>query len=156
MNQPPHHEPTPDAEDAIDSDDVVDPEALVTLTKQPTEFRANIIVVTLRDAGIESRAFGTGTSWLGLRLSPGIRGLSGVPVQVRRKDLQQAREVLNARLRESGDIDWNEVDVGAGENDDSDSTTPARMPLVAQLGFGVIVAILILSVIGLVMMMIYP
>ena len=140
MNQPPHHEPTPDAEDAIDSDDVVDPEALVTLTKQPTEFRANIIVVTLRDAGIESRAFGTGTSWLGLRLSPGIRGLSGVPVQV----------------RESAHLECNALDAGAGENDDSDSTTPARMPLVAQLGFGVIVAILILSVIGLVMMMIYP
>ncbi len=89
-----------------------DPDQLVTLTTATSEFTAHLLLAILEDAGIDAFTFGsTGTTL-------GVTGQStnprwGVPVQVRRRDLDRARSTLQANRRDSVDIDWDMVDVGA-------------------------------------------
>ena len=101
-----------------------DPDQLVTITTATSEFTAHILISILEDAGVQAFTFGsTGTTL-------GVAGQStnprwGAPVQVRRADLDTAREILLANRRDSIDIDWNQVDVGTESRID-DGSTPGR------------------------------
>ena len=108
-----------------------DPDRMVTLTTAATEYAANITVVVLADAGIEAKAFGGLATVL-----PGVYGgapsVFGVPVQVRARDFEEARQVLSANKRDSIDIDWDAVDVGERE-DDSPLTPVGHTPIAATI-----------------------
>ncbi len=107
-----------------------DPDQLVTLTCATSEFTAHILVAILADAGIDAHAFAsTGTVI-------GVTGLTqnprwGVPVQVRRHDLEEARAVLQENRRDSVDIDWDMVDVGHTQATDSPPSTQSLLPAMA-------------------------
>jgi hypothetical protein len=105
------------------------PDELVTLVTKPTEFEAHAIVAVLEDAGIEAVAFGAMRAVL-----PLSEKLTPVPVQVRARDLERAREALKQNQEDSVDVDWNEVDVGE-RVDDLPLTQRKGMPPMARLGF---------------------
>ena len=118
-----------------------DPDQLTTITTATSEFSAQLLVAILNDAGIEAFAFGsTGTAL-------GITGQStnprwGVPIQVRRKDVEAAKTILLANKRDSVDIDWDMVDVGTPEEDGSPHNTP---PLAARFAWLVAAAVMVLG-----------
>ncbi len=117
-----------------------DPDALATLRTVGSEFEAHTLVAVLREEGIEAHAFAA----LHASLPLGQRRF-GVPVQVRRADLERARAALKKNASDSVDLDWDEVDVG--EREDHLPLTPVnRMPLLARIGFAVAVAVVVLTV----------
>lgn len=118
---------------------------LQTVAVTTTEFEAQTLVVVLEEAGIPASAFGSVRSTLPL----GAR-FTGVPVQVRRGDLERARVVLERRRTESADIDWDAVDLGARE-DDVPPARPGRMPVLARLGFLVAAIIVVIMIVGMIM-----
>ena len=89
-----------------------DPEQLVTLTTATSEFSAHLTIAVLEEAGIEAFAFGSTSTTFGLAGQVMNPYEWGVPVQVRRGELEAARAALNANRRDSIDIDWDMVDVG--------------------------------------------
>ena len=152
-----HPAPMGDSDEAHPLDDrEPSPETLVTLTVQPTEFHANTIVALLEAHGIEARAFGTGTSWLGLAMWGSIGSLRGVPVQVQQKNLDAAREIIKQRKAESVDIDWDSIDVGEPEKESPRQSGGADIPWLARLAFLAAVAVVILTIIGLLLVFILP
>ena len=122
---------------------------LVTLATRATEFEAQTLVAVLAEAGIEACAFGAIPAMepLGQRLTPAV-------VQVRRSDVQLAEAALKQNVADSVDLDWNEVDVGQMEDDETPTAgeirraheppSTANMPLVAKIGFGLAVALVLL------------
>ena len=111
------------------------PDDLVTLVTKSTEFEAHAKVAVLQDAGIQAFAFGNVHAAYPLTLSA---PLAGVPVQVRRADLERARLVLEQNRSDSVDLDWDEIDVGE-RMDDLPLTAHAAMPLIAKFGFALAV-----------------
>ena len=111
---------------------------LVTLVCLPTEFEANILAIVLRDNGIDGFVFATPTIGVGVGLN---LGQLGVPLQVKREDVENARQVLLENKRHSIDIDWDELE--AGDNDYSDFPKP--MPITARVAFFVVLALLSLG-----------
>ncbi len=100
---------------------------LVTLFCPPTEFEANVLAIVLKDNGIEAFVFATPTMGVGVGLNA---GRLGVPIQVKREDLEMARQILLDNKQHSIDIDWNELGVG----DDDDSVfVPKPMPIAAKV-----------------------
>jgi len=100
---------------------------LVTLFCPPTEFEANVLAIVLKDNGIEAFVFATPTMGVGVGLNA---GRLGVPIQVKREDLEMARQILLDNKQHSVDIDWNELGVG----DDDDSVfVPKPMPIAAKV-----------------------
>ncbi len=73
-------------------------------------------------------------------MSPTARGAF---VLVKRQDADQARQILEQRIDDSVDLDWDEVDVGERED-----TLPLRpvngMPLPAKIA-AVLVALMLLA-----------
>jgi hypothetical protein len=118
---------------------VADPDDLVTLTTKPTEFEANLAVVVLAEAGIKAFAFAESASILELG-----RTITPVPIQVRRADLERAREALKQSVADSVDLDWDSVDVGERE-DNLPLTVRSGMPLAAKVGFALAAAVLVLG-----------
>jgi hypothetical protein len=120
-----------------------DPDQLVTLTTATSEFGAHLLIAILDDGGVQAFTFGsTGTTL-------GVTGQStnprwGAPVQVRRGDLDKAREVLLANRRDSIDIDWDQVDVGTESRLDDGSTKSTTPPL-ARLGWLLAVTLVVLG-----------
>lgn len=117
----------------------LDPDQLVTLTTAPTDFAARVAAAVLQDAGIEAFVFGSAGTAVGLTVSaqPSIgrdgEPIWGVPVQVRRQDLEQARATLLANRADSVDIDWDQVDLGRRE-DTLPLVTNRNVPLPAKVG----------------------
>jgi len=120
-----------------------DPDQLVTITTATSEFTAHILIAVLEDAGVQAFTFGsTGTTL-------GVAGQStnprwGAPVQVRRSDLDTARDILLANRRDSIDIDWDQVDVGTESRID-DGSTQDGPPLLARAGWLVAVTLVVLG-----------
>jgi hypothetical protein len=100
-----------------------DPDTLVTLTTAEGQFAAHTIVAVLQDAGIEAVAFDATAAGLGIGL---YSGMIGVPVQVRRADLERAQAALNQNASDSIDVDWSAVDVGQQQDAPADNSALAR------------------------------
>ena len=83
---------------------------LVKLVAFPTEVGAAAVVAALNDAGI--KAVATGDITAGFRAeAPG-----DVQVMVAKRDLDEARRVLETVHKEMQDVDWSQVDVGEPED----------------------------------------
>ncbi len=113
-------------------------EDLVTLICPPTEFEANVLAIVLRDNGIEAFVFATPTIGVGVGLSA---GQLGVPLQVMRKDVVMARQVLLENKRNSIDIDWEELELTDCETLVREEFKP--MPITARIAFFCVVLALI-------------
>lgn len=118
------------------------PDDLVVLLTKPTEFEANLVVMTLRDAGIEAFAFPDAANMLefGAAAIP-------VPVQVRQEDFERARGVLEQAAADSATVDWEQVDVGA-RDDSLPLTVRHGLPLMVKVGFALAVAALLVGIIA--------
>ena len=113
---------------------------LVTLLCPPTEFEANILAIVLKDNGIEAFVFATPTIGVGVGLTA---GRLGVPLQVKKEDVEIARQILLDNKRHSIDIDWDELEaVGS----DSPPFQPKTMPITARIAFFCAVLALIAGV----------
>lgn len=86
-----------------------DPLQLVDLTTARTEFEAEVIRHALEEQGIPARAFTLAGGTLGWE----VAASQPIRVQVRRQDLEKAREALTEVRRGSMDFDWSEVEGGA-------------------------------------------
>lgn len=85
-----------------------DPDTLVTLTESGTQFEAQTLVNDLRAEDIPAFVFSQSPpdlGYLSAHVFPYV-------VQVRRKDVELARRVLDLVIADSKDLDWAEVDVG--------------------------------------------
>lgn len=111
------------------SNEIEDPDDLVTLVVKPTEFEANTAVAVLDDAGIKAFAFGAARAALPLGES-----FTGVPVQVRRVDFDRAQHALKKNVADSVDLDWDSVDVGERE-DNLPLKSHRGMPPLIMAGF---------------------
>jgi len=120
---------------------IEDPNQLVTITTATSEFVAQILVAILDDAGIDAFTFGsTGTAL-------GVTGQStnprwGVPLQVRRRDVDAAKAALQANRRDSVDIDWDMVDVGTPAEEGSPHNTP---PMAARVAWLIAAVVMVLG-----------
>ena len=110
---------------------------LVTLVAPQTEFEANILAIVLRDNGIDAFVFALPAVGIGVNL---IQGTTGVPLQVRKEDLEVARQILLDNKRNSIDIDWDELEL-SGSDELQARFRP--MPITAQLAFFCVVLALI-------------
>ena len=109
-----------------------------------TEFEAQTKAVVLRAEGIECAVVGNAPSWTGqMSLSPTGRGAF---VLVKRQDADQARKILQQRIDDSVDLDWDEVDVG--EREDALPLHPVNgMPLPAKIAAALIALTLLAGLI---------
>ena len=110
---------------------------LVTLLCPPTEFEANILAIVLRDHGIEAFVFAAPSIGVGIGLSEGWRG---IPLQVKKEDVEMARHVLLDNKRHSIDIDWDELQLSG--KDDLEYDSPP-MPITARIAFFFVVLALL-------------
>ena len=88
-----------------------DPDILVDLMAVTTDFEGEVIVKALEAEGIPASV----VSSAGRTLSWMVAITNPIRVQVRRADLELAREALRNTREESVDLDWDEVDVGEPE-----------------------------------------
>ena len=110
---------------------------LVTLICPPTEFEANILAIVLRDNGIEAFVFATPAIGVGIGLSEGWRG---IPLQVKKEDVEIARQILLDNKRHSIDIDWDELQLSGAADLEYNS---APMPITARIAFFFVVLALL-------------
>ena len=110
---------------------------LVTLICPPTEFEANILAIVLRDHGIEAFVFATPAIGVGVELSSGWRG---VPLQVKKEDVEIAKQVLLDNKRHSIDIDWDELQIS---DEDNLEYVSMPMPITARIAFFFVVLALL-------------
>ena len=122
----------------------VDPAKLVPAVLADGEFAAETKAEVLRAEGIDAFVFAAERSWTGGLGLPGIN--QQVPVLVKREDVERARKILEQRIEDSVDLDWDEVDVGERE-DKLPLHEVGRMPLPARVGLAVAAAIIVLSAI---------
>lgn len=104
-----------------------DPDILVDLTTAHTAFEAEMIAESLRAQGIPAEAF----TIVGSMLQWDIAVTQPMRIQVRRRDLARAAEILRAIRAESVDMDWSEVDTSGppeGSEADAASEEPPEEP----------------------------
>ncbi len=119
------------------------PDGPALVVSTPTEFEAQTKAALLRDEGIDVTVQPAAPSWTGhLSVSPGGGGAS---VWVRAADLDRARALLETRIADSVDIDWDEVDVG--EREDMGPLSPVgRIPRLIKVGLTLLIAAILLYV----------
>ena len=124
---------------------------LEPIAETETEFEAQTKAVVLRSEGIECVVVHNAPSWTGqMSLSPTGRGAF---VLVKRQDADQARKILQERIDDSVDLDWDEVDVG--EREDTLPLHPINgMPLPAKIAAALIALTLLAGLIVAVLAMI--
>ena len=122
-----------------------DPDRLVTVCTEPTEFAANVKIAVLADAGIEAKVFGSLGTTIGAGGALGPKVLH-VDVQVRARDVDAARTVLAANIADSVDIDWDEVDVG-DRVDSLPLTAGDHMPMPAIIAASVVGLLIITGIV---------
>ncbi len=123
---------------------MTDQDDLEPVAATETEFEAQTKAVVLRAEGIECAVVHNAPSWTGqMSLSPTGRGAF---VLVKRQDADQARKILQQRIDDSVDLDWDEVDVGERED-----TLPLRqingMPILAKIAAALIALTLLAGLI---------
>jgi hypothetical protein len=101
---------------------------LVTLIVPQSEFEANLLAIVLRDHGIDAVVFASAHLGIGVPLS---HGRFGVPLQVCREDVEEARQILLDNRRDSIDIAWDELGLEGDEDDRFEVTTMSITAMVA-------------------------
>lgn len=102
---------------------------LVTLVTKSNEVEAATVVAVLKERGIEAVMFDAlHGMW------PLSARFPGVPVQVRRRDLERAAAALQKNIEDSVDLDWDEVEVGERE-DQLPLGGSATMRFIYRIGF---------------------
>ncbi len=122
----------------------LDRDDLEPIDETATELEAHTKAAVLRAEGIECAVVHNAPSWTGqMSLSPNGRGAF---VLVKRQDADQARKILQQRIDDSVDLDWDEVDVG--EREDALPLRPINgMPLPAKIAAALIALILLAGLI---------
>ncbi len=117
---------------------------LEPIAETKTEFEAQTKAAILRAEGIDCCVVHNAPSWTGqMSLSPTARGAF---VLVKRQDADQARKILEQRIDDSVDLDWDEVDVG--EREDALPLRPINsMPLPAKIAAALIALTLLAGLI---------
>ena len=126
----------------------VDPASLVPAVVVDDEFAAETKAEVLRSEGIEAFVFAGERSWTGNMGIPGYA--QQVPVLVKREDVDRAREILERRIADSVDLDWDEVDVGERE-DSIPLHAVGHVPWPAKLGLMLGLAILALAAVAVIL-----
>ena len=112
-----------------------------------TEFEAQTKAAVLESEGIDCRVITQTPAWTG-SITLGS-SLQGTAVLVKPKDLDRAKELLEKRIEDSVDLDWDDVDVG--EREDSLPLSPAgRVPLLVRIVLTIILLSLLLGLLGIV------
>lgn len=101
---------------------------LVTLIVGQSEFEANLLAIVLRDNGIDAVVFSSAHLGIGVPLS---HGRFGVPLQVRKEDVEEARRILLENRRDSIDIDWDELGLEEEADDRYEVTSTSIVAMVA-------------------------
>ena len=101
---------------------------LVTLVVPQSEFEANLLAIVLRDHGIDAVVFASAHLGIGVPLS---HGRFGVPLQVCREDVEEARQILLDNRRDSIDIEWDELGFEGDEDDRYEVTTMSVVAMVS-------------------------
>lgn len=101
---------------------------LVTLIVPQSEFEANLLAIVLHDHGIDAVVFSSAHLGTGVPLS---HGRFGVPLQVCREDVEEARQILLENRRDSVDIDWDELELEGSADDRYEVTTMSITAMVA-------------------------
>lgn len=127
-----------------------DPAALVPAVFVDNEFAAQTKAEVLRSEGIDAFVFAAERIWTGGLGFPGYD--QNVPVLVKREDVERARRILEQRIADSVDLDWDEVDVGERE-DNIPLHRVGRMPLIAMLGLALGLAIVAAAAITVVLVL---
>ena len=124
---------------------------LEQIAQTETEFEAQTKAAILRGEGIDCTVISNAPSWTGqMPVSPTGRGAF---VLVKRQDVDQARKLLEQRIDDSVDLDWDEVDVG--EREDSLPLRPVdHMPLPVRIALVLIGLVVFTSLIGAIISMI--
>lgn len=122
---------------------------LVTVQQVRNEFEASILVASLKDEGIEAFSFGMFSNIL-----PVASRFTGVPVQVRKGDLERARRVLEEKAETPADVDWDSIDVGERE-DRLPLREPGRMPWPARVAMVVAILAALTLFAGFIVMLIW-
>jgi len=99
---------------------------LVTILVLHREFEANILAIVLRDHGIDAFVFAN-PGFTDTYMSP----MSGVPLQVKRCDVEFARKVLRENEERKTDIELEDFESG----DEGYSDFPKPMPIPARIAF---------------------
>ncbi len=117
---------------------------LEPIAQTDTEFEAQTKAAVLRAEGIECAVVHNAPSWTGqMSLSPTGRGAF---VLVKHQDVDRARKILQQRIDDSVDLDWDEVDVG--EREDALPLRPINgMPLPAKIAAALIALMLLTGLI---------
>ncbi len=117
---------------------------LEPIAETATEFEAQTKAAVLRAEGIECAVVHNAPSWTGqMSLSPTGRGAF---VLVKHQDVDRARKILQQRIDDSVDLDWDEVDVG--EREDALPLRPINgMPLPAKIAAALIALMLLAGLI---------
>ncbi len=123
---------------------MINQDDLEPIAQTDTEFEAQTKAAVLRAEGIDCAVISNAPSWTGqMPVSPTGRGAF---VLVKRQDADQARKILEQRIADSVDLDWDEVDVGERED-----TLPLRpvngMPLPAKIAAALIALTLLAGLI---------
>jgi hypothetical protein len=147
------------AGDPLGSGMAKDPDILVDLVTCRNSFEAQVIAEALKAQGLPAYAFdiaGSTLQW-DVAVSQPIR------VAVRRADLETARGILRAVKADSVDLDWSEVQTGdptpvTPEEVEASRRAPEsraevisrgrRAGMVALIGFGVLLAVLLVVLLG--------
>lgn len=132
------HDMTPDIERVNPND------PLVRAATAESEFAAQTKAAVLQDEDIDAFVFPAERSWTGgIGIAPSG---GGVPVWVKRSDLERAQDALKQRVADSVDLDWDDVDVGEpeGVNAGSSPTSKAALKTIVRLGWVVAAAIIVL------------
>ena len=128
-----------------------DPKDLKPVCSSSTEFGAQTKAAVLKSEGIDAFVFGIAGGIYG-GMNPALAP-HGIEVWVRLEDFDRAKMLVQQRIADSVDLDWDEIDVGERED-----TLPLRpigsMPLPAKIAATVVALTLIASVIGTIIMMI--
>ncbi len=124
---------------------------LEPIAQTDTEFEAQTKAAVLRSEGIDCAVVGNAPSWTGqMSLSPTGRGAF---VLVKHQDVEQARKILQQRIDDSVDLDWDKVDVG--EREDVLPLRPVNgMPMLAKIAAALIALTLLAGLIVAVLVMI--
>ena len=131
----------------------VDPNELVPAAFAHDEFEAHTKATVLKSEGIDAFVFAAERMWLGIGLPQGVDA-RGVPVMVRRQDAEQARVLLEKKIADSVDLDWEEVDLG--EREDALPLHPVdHGPLAARVAMALVAAILVLGALTVILGMLF-